>query len=596
MIYELRLHQIELEMQNVELRRTKQELEDSRARYFDLYNLAPVGYCTIDRQGVILEANLTAASQLGVARDAMVKQPISRFIVPADHDAHSRYSAELFGSGRPQNCELRLQRPDAAFFWARLEGNLTHGIDDTLCRIVISDITARKLMAETLRKSEEKYRTVANFTYDWEFWLGPNGDFWYCSPSCQRITGHSAAAFEKDPSLLRALVHPDDLANFDRHNQAAKDQEIGQEFEFRIIRADGLIRWAWLAHVCQPVYDDKGQFMGIRGSNRDVTSRKHLEAQVAKDQNLASLGVLASGIAHDFNNLFQGLFGNLALAKMYTEKSSRAFTFLENAEHVYGLAAKLTSQLIAFSEGNFAIPEDIEPAALIREETIATLNGSGLIAEFGLADGLWQIKGDPNQFRAVIKHIVRNAMDAISSGPGSKVIITSVNETLQERHCTHPTLAPGKYVRISIQDHGCGISRECLPRIFDPYYSTKQRGSQKGMGLGLALCDTIIKKHGGAIMVKSKPGSGTTFHVYLPASVRGAMMTETKKDYVTQGPRILLMDDDSAVLQVTTKFLNLSGYRVDSTMDGDAAIKAYQEAHAAGDPYKVVILDLTIPE
>ena len=450
---------------------------------------------------------------------------------------------------------------------------------------------------EALRKSEVKYRAVADFAHDWEFWLGPDDDFLYCSPSCQRVTGYSAAAFENDPLLLRALVHPDDLAAFDQHRQDAKDQkEIKQEFEFRIIRANGSIHWTWIAHTCQPVYDDKGQFLGTRASNRDVTYRKRLEAEVAKARNLAALGILAGGIAHDFNNLLQGLLGNLSLAKMCTPETSEAFDYLERAEDAYAQASKLTNQLMAFSTGGINFLTNIQPSPHIREVAASILDGSGLVAEFDLADTLWPINVDPVQFREVIKHMVQNAMDVMPSESGGKLKIMAVNETVEETHGEQqPILVPGNYIRISIEDQGCGISREDLPRIFDPYFSTKERCSQKGMGLGLSLCDTIIKKCGGVITVKSQPGSGTTFHIYIPAVVPAAKKMEVNKDQEVQGPRILLMDDDLGVLQVTTEFLRRSGYRVDTTMEGEAAIATFQEAHAAGDPYALVILDLTIP-
>ncbi len=596
LLYELRVHQIELEMQNKELRRAQHELEASRARYFDLYYLAPVGYCTIDKQGVFLDANLPAATQFGVSRGALVKQSFSRFIFPEDQDISSTHHNQLFATGTPQSCELRILRPDAATAWARLEANLSHSADGTpVCRIVISDITARKQMEQALHQSEEKYRTVADFTYDWEYWLGPNGDFLYCSPSCQRITGHSAAAFQKDPALLRALVHPDNLAAFDLHRQSAQDQKISQEFEFRIIRADGSIRWIWISHTCQPVYDDKGQFLGTRASNRDVTERKRLEAEVAKDRNLAALGTLAGGIAHDFNNLFQGILGNISLAKMHTEESSKAFAFLEKAEHGYGLATKLTGQLTAFATGSDSLLTNIQPSPHIRKEATTSLNGSGLVAELDMPETLWPINVDPSQFHEVIKQMVLNAKDAMTAESGGKLKIMAANETLAQNHGIHPTLAPGNYLRITFQDQGCGICREHLPRIFDPYFSTKERGCQKGMGLGLALCDTIIKKYGGAITVQSELGRGSTFHIYIPAVVPVAKKTETTKDQEAKGPRILLMDDDISVVQVTTKFLQLSDYRIDSTLDGDAAIVAYEEAQTEGAPYALVILDLTIP-
>jgi len=160
-------------------------------------------------------------------------------------------------------------------------------------------------------------------------------------------------------------------------------------------------------------------------------------------------------------------------------------------------------------------------------------------------------------------------------------------------------LAPGKYIKISIQDQGPGISADILPKIFDPYFSTKKRGLQKGMGLGLTISDAIVRKHNGAITVGSEPGKGTVFHIYLPEAVSELEDTgfkrKTDKNVRNTGPRILIMDDESAVFRVTGDFLELFGYRVDSVINGDEAIQVYKTAREAGDPYAAVILDLTIP-
>ncbi|MBU4263546.1 MAG: hypothetical protein KKC76_16935 [Proteobacteria bacterium] len=266
----------------------------------------------------------------------------------------------------------------------------------------------------------------------------------------------------------------------------------------------------------------KNRIVGVVSNTRDITERKRLEAEAMKARNLESLGVLVGGIAHDFNNLLQGLLGNLTLAKMFTPQSNKAFQVLENAEQVYRLATMLTSQLIAFSSGGFSHLINIQPASHIREVVTSTLGDSGLVAEFDLANDLWLINVDPAQFRLVIKHIVLNAMDAMSLRSDGKIKVKATNEPLRSTAEKPPTLAPGNYVKISIQDQGCGISSEDLPRIFDPYFSTKQPGCQKGIGLGLALCDTIIRKQGGAIIVKSKPDKGTTFHIHLPAIVIAA--------------------------------------------------------------------------
>lgn len=384
-----------------------------------------------------------------------------------------------------------------------------------------------RIKADTaLRESEEKFRTVADYTYGWEIWEDSTGSCRYCSPSCERVTGYSPEAFRADSGLLERLIHPEDLQRWKAHHayihsDAGKHESVtgpANEFEFRLLRRDGEVRW--INHICYHVYDPEGHDLGHRISNRDTTEHKRLEAEIVKSRNLEALGILAGGIAHDFNNLLQGLLGNLELAKMNTEKSSEAFPFLENAGQLYASATKLTGQLIAFSPGGNLLPINIQPASYLKEETVSTLEGSGLVAEFDLDENLWPIIVDPSQFRNVIKHMVLNAREAMVSGSGGKLKITAANESLPEHHGKHPTLPPGSYVKISIQDHGCGISKENLPRIFDPYFSTKQLGSQKGMGLGLTLCDTIIRKHGGAITVESELGKSTTFHISLPASER----------------------------------------------------------------------------
>ncbi|MDA3786778.1 MAG: ATP-binding protein, partial [Deltaproteobacteria bacterium] len=373
-----------------------------------------------------------------------------------------------------------------------------------------------------LAESQEKFRTVVDYSYGWEVWEDPAGICLYCSPSSARVTGYPPAALQADPGLRERLIHPDDLPRWKAHYEAvhARPGETdagpgaGNEFDFRIIRADGEIRW--ISHLCHHIYDAKGHDLGHRISNRDITDRKLLETELVKARNLESLGILAGGIAHDFNNLLQGLLGNLEIAKMKSEKASPAYRFLEQAEQVSGAAIQLTRQLIAFSAGGYSQPTIIQPAPHIREESLATLADSGLAAEFDLPATLWDIKIDPSQFDNVIKQMVLNAMEALPALAENRLRITAANLSLTRNQATPFTLAPGNYLKISIQDQGSGIPKEHLPRIFDPYFSTKERGSQKGMGLGLALCDAIIRKQGGTITVESAPHQGTTFHIYIP--------------------------------------------------------------------------------
>ncbi len=348
--------------------------------------------------------------------------------------------------------------------------------------------------------------------------------------------------------------------------------------------------------IVDPLLDEEGRCAGAVHIIDDITDRKRTEQELLKARNLESLGILAGGIAHDFNNLLQGLLGNITLAKLDTPASSRAFAHLDSAEKLYAVASGLTKQLLAFATGGGAARETIQPGGFIRDTVAFSLSGSNVKAVFALAEDLRAVNVDKSQLHQVLSNIVFNARDAMAGG--GLLLVQAENERIGERDGT-PALAPGPYVRISLQDHGRGISKKDLLRIFDPYFSTKERGHQKGMGLGLPISDTIVRKHGGSIRVESEVGRGTTFHVYLPAVVssdgKKAPQAESGKAGGGQDIRILVMDDELAVAEVAGKFLRRSGFRVDAFVNGEEAIRAYQAALAAGDPYAVAILDITIP-
>ncbi len=515
-----------------ERQQAEENIRKSKQQYDNLVAKIPIGvyilHSTPEGAFTLDYVSPRMAEMLNVSVESLLADSklVFKALHPDERDAFVTLNLEGIQQRRPFDWSGRVL-VEGAVKWMHIASTpepLENG--DVLWHGIVVDITERMQAEAALKESEEKFRTVADYTYDWEVWEDPRGVYLYCSPACERITGYSPEAFMNDPGLLERLIYPEDLLRWKAHHafvhtDPAGTQEAGtesaNEVDFRILRPDGEVRW--ISHLCHHIHDPEGHDLGHRISKRDITERKLLEAEVVKARNLESLGILAGGIAHDFNNLFQVLLGNLELAMMNTEESSNSFPFLKEAVQVSGLATKLTSQFIAFSPGGNLLPINIQPASHIREETISTLGNSGLVAEFDMAENLWPITIDPSQFRNVIKQMVLNAMESMASASGGKIRIIAVNESLAEGHAGPPTLAPGNHVKISIQDQGCGISSEHLTRIFDPYFSTKERGSQKGMGLGLALCDAIIRKNGGKIAVQSMLGKGTTFHIYLPAVV-----------------------------------------------------------------------------
>jgi len=294
----LRIHQIELEVQNEELRRTQLQLDAERARYFDLWEMAPVGYVIVSETGLILAANLTAINLLGVPRTLLVNRFFTQFLLKEDQDRYYLHHRRLLKTGEPQSFELRIVNDDdpPGVTWANLEAAIVPddagecadppGPDERgksprrAIRIVLSDISERKQAEAALRESEEKYRTVADFTYDWEAWRGPDGTTRYISPSCERISGHTVAEFMADPHLLVKITHPDDRSRISEHYFSPDAEAQGQdsEFDFRILTAKGETRW--ISHCCTAVYGEDGRWLGRRESNRDITARKESEDKI----------------------------------------------------------------------------------------------------------------------------------------------------------------------------------------------------------------------------------------------------------------------------------------------------------------------------
>ena len=291
--HELHVHQVELEMQNEELKRVQLELEASRSnyqgKYQDLYDFAPIGYFTLTPKGLIAEVNLTGAALLGMPRPKLIKRGFGHFVSPNSLDLWDKHIISVLGHEEKQTCDIRLIREDESSFYARLnsirivvpdewkgETEETH-----LIHLAVTDVTDWMWAEKELRESEERYRTVADFTYDWEYWVDPEGNFLYVSPSCERITGYSAQEFLDDPSLLDKIVHPDDLDDIRNHLHVV-EKKVGHEtlysLDFRIIHRDG--HTVWVSHACRPVYGKEGQPLGRRVCNRDITERKQSEEEI----------------------------------------------------------------------------------------------------------------------------------------------------------------------------------------------------------------------------------------------------------------------------------------------------------------------------
>jgi PAS domain S-box-containing protein len=245
------------------------------------FDFSPVAHFLLDQRGSITGVNLMGARILGCKRKALLKEPLSRFIEPVDHPL---FRKQLDIHSRPclaQPCEIGIRKADGTAFHASLH---SMPVQDDRGRVL--GYCATLVDIGGLKEKEERYRIVADNTFDWEYWLDPDGLLLYVSPSCKRITGHEAAAFLSDARLLNDIVHPEDRSCFDLHVRTVHENGADGEIEFRISHRDGSVRW--IGHVCHSVYDVKGTFRGRRVSNRDITPRKKTEEALIDQQRLLS--------------------------------------------------------------------------------------------------------------------------------------------------------------------------------------------------------------------------------------------------------------------------------------------------------------------
>ncbi len=337
-----------------------------------------------------------------------------------------------------------------------------------------------------------------------------------------------------------------------------------------------------------PIRDSASRIIGVVLVFRDVTEKRRIEEELIKAEKLQSVGLLAGGLAHDFNNLLTSIVGNISLAKMYVDGRSRAYDRLVEAETASRRATDLTTQLLTFSKGGAPVRRTSAIGDVIRESAGFALSGTSVAPEFRIDPDTWSVDIDSGQMSQVFSNLIINAVHAMPRG--GTIVFSTSNLLLRENEV--PTLCPGAYVRVSLQDSGPGIAAEVLPRIFEPYFTTKKKGS----GLGLASVYSIVKRHDGHIIVESAPGRGATFHVYLPASAGNPIPARENEGGPSAGQgRVLVMDDDTSIREVAGEMLRMLGYEVDLAQSGSEAIELYQHAAASGRAYCVVIMDLTIP-
>jgi PAS domain S-box-containing protein len=501
-VHDLQVYQIELVLQNEELRRAQAELEAARDKYTNLYDFAPIGYFTLDETGRILEVNLKGAAMLGLERTRLTGRLLFRYVAPGDQDAYRGYLKRLFGAEQTESCEIRLVRRDGTQFEALLEGAAAPGEDQSgpQCRLAIGDVSRRVALDEEMHASEARFRGIFEGAPMGISITDLDGRVLDNNPALQALLGYSAP--ELSGTHFRQFTHPDDLAaDLGLFEELAAGRRDGYTLEKRYLRKDGRVIWGRL--TLSLVRDSRAEPRFAIAMLEDLTGCKEAQAALVESEKLAVAGKLSASLAHEINNPLQSVTGCLALAQeaLHSQEED-AIRYLEVAgEELRRITAVVVQLRDLHRLGKLEKRQETDVNDLM--ERVLELNrprcrSHGVQVEWRPARALPPVSAVPDQIQQVFLNLLLNALEAMPDG-GRLFIRT---ETIHE--------PPG--VRVSFRDQGEGIPEHLLPGIFDSFFTTRP----EGLGLGLYICRNIVMEHGGRIDVESRAGEGTTFTVWLP--------------------------------------------------------------------------------
>lgn len=565
----------------------------SEARFRGVLESAPDAMILFDPQGRIAFANAQCEAMFGWPREELIGQEVEALVPAALRHRHKEQRAEwaktpsartigqeggVFGlrrNGTQLPAEIRvspLRMP---------EGELWYVAD-------IRDITARFRTEAALADEKERLTVTLRSIGDAVIATDTEGRVQLLNRVAEALTGWTQAeAAGRQLAQVMPLLDP--------ATRAPTESPVGTVLRTGepvmlggrcvLVTRGGIERI--IADSAAPIRHRGGSVQGVVLAFRDVTDEDARNAAQERTSRLGALGALAGGIAHDFNNLLTCILGNLQLAR-FERSGSDAAGRIDAAEQAAMNARALTQRLLGFARGGAPIRKPIDLGDLLRSTTTLALAGTRFHPEFRIAPDLWPAHVDALQVAQVVRAVVENAAESMADA--GTVRVGAVNEQV-----TGPgPLAPGRYVRVHVEDDGVGIPPELLPLVFDPFVSTRSAGA----GLGLATSWAIVERHGGNIAVESVRGEGTSVCIHLPAAEpqSHARVEPAPRSCDSGGARILVMDDEAVMRETVAALLSALGYRAVTTRDGQEAVEAYDDSMRRGRPFDAVILDLTVAD
>ncbi len=584
----------QVKSKTAELERSLEKLKQSEEKYRELVESANSVILRFDCNGNVTFFNEYAEEFFGYTEKEILGKNLIGTIVPQT-ESTGRDLKEIVSNiiGHPElyaNSIHENIRKNGERIWLQWRNKPVYDESGKVKEIlsVGIDITEQKIAEESRRESEERFRAFSEISPDIISTVDTTGTITYTNPAWKRVLGHEQQ--EVLGHYFTDFTRKEDHKTYRNLFKRVRDEgKTVSNFIGVMLTKDGNER-IFSFHGA-PMKDSAGRIISFFWSFRDLTEYRQMEEKLNHSQRLESIGTLAGGVAHDFNNLLMGIQGYISLMMLEMPKSHPNFERLKRIEEQISKGSDLTKQLLGFAQkGRYEQKPVQMNEVIVKTSSLFGRTKKEIIIDLDLSENLSAVEVDEGQMEQMLMNLYVNAWQAMPAG--GNLYLQTTNVFLDENTARANAVEPGPYIKISVKDTGVGMDQKTIAQIFDPFFTTKKMGS--GTGLGLAMVYGIVKGHKGIIEVKSEPGRGTTFDIYLPATEK-----EIKKNHVEaigQVPRgsetILLVDDEKDVLETTGELVSSLGYQVYIASSGQEAVAVYKEKKQKID---LIILDMIMP-
>lgn len=567
---------------------SEEALRRSEDRFKTIFNQAASGMALIDLDGSYLRVNGALCQMLGYDERELRHLTWRDITHNEDIDLSQAHVQEVLAGHVVQPIEKRYLHKQGQIVHALFNLTAIFDVERRPLYLIaqFQDITQIKAAQAALKEREERYRQFFEGDLSGVYIADPDDTLMMCNDVFAKIIG-----FRSSDEVIGTRLgdYTKDREKWTQLLTQLKEDKRLEQIELDLVRKDGDTVQCLLNAIGR--FNEQGDLVEIQGSLMDMTRMKNLEAQLLHAQKMESIGTMAGGVAHDFNNLLMGIMGNAALMLAEKKRGQPDYQRLKSIEQLTQSGSDLTRQLLGFAKGGKyeARPTDLNKL-ILRSIKMFARTHKEIQVKTELSDDLMLVEADHSQIDQVLYNLYLNAWQAMDSG--GRLIVQTRNRPLDNVAAAPYGLEAGDYVEISVQDNGMGMDIKTQQRIFDPFFTTKERG--RGTGLGLASAYGIIQNHAGSISVRSKPGKGSSFTIFLPASENGQVsnVPEGSPRLIEGNETILLVDDEETVLDAVGSMLRHLGYTVRTVGNGKSAIEEFKNNHQDID---LIILDMVMP-